>query len=80
MEQMNAQKEGIFLSTTKRFTPESLTFFVAIGGVTFNSMWLKSHGDPLAMERHILSLKDPIAHLSFYAFMAANGFYINFSH
>jgi hypothetical protein len=77
-EQSKASKDGVFLSTTKRFTPESLTFFIAIGGVTFNSMWIKSHGDPLAMERHILSLKDPIAHLSFYAFMQTQGFYMNF--
>ena len=76
--QVAAQKDGVFLSTTKRFTPESLTFFIAIGGVTFYSMWIKSHGDPLAMERHILSLKDPIAHLSFYTFMQTQGFYMDF--
>ncbi len=73
-----AQKDGVFLSTTKRFAPESLAFFIAIGGITFNSMWIKSHGDPLAMERHILSLKDPIAHLSFYTFMQTQGFYMDF--
>lgn len=78
IEQAKAQKDGVFWSTTKRFTPESLTFFIAIGGVTFNSMWIKSHGDPLAMERHILSIKDPIAHLSFYAFMQTQGFYMDF--
>lgn len=76
--QAAAQKDGVFLSTTKRFPVESLAFFVAIGGVTFNSMWIKSHGDPLAMERHILSLKDPIAHLSFYTFMQTQGFYMDF--
>ncbi len=78
LEQEKHAKDGQLLSTTKRFTPESMTFFVAIGAVTFNSIWIKSHGDPLAMERHILSLKDPIAHLSFYAFMVANGFYMDF--
>lgn len=67
-----------FFETNHRFTSETFTFFVAVGAVTFNSMWIKSHGDPLAMERHILSLKDPIAHVSFYAFMQANGFYTNF--
>ncbi len=77
-DQIIAQRDGVFLSTTKRFTPESLTFFIAIGAVTFNSMWIKSHGDPLAMERHILSLKDPVAHLSFYAFMQTQGFYMDF--
>lgn len=77
-EQAKAQKDGVFVSVNKRFTPESITFFIAIGGVTFNSMWIKAHGDPLAMERHILSLKDPIAHLSFYAFMQSQGFYMDF--
>jgi hypothetical protein len=77
-EQAKAQKEGVFISTTKRFAPESITFFIAIGAVTFNSMWIKSHGDPLALERHINSLKDPIAHLSFYAFMQTQGFYMDF--
>lgn len=76
--QQRAQRDGVFWSTTKRFTPESLTFFVAIGAVTFNAMWLKSHGDPLAMDRHLKSIKDPIAHLSFYAFMQTQGFYMNF--
>lgn len=78
LEQEKHQKDGWFKSTNKRFAPESMTFFAAIGLVTFNSMWIKSHGDPLAMERHILSLKDPIAHVSFYVFMVANGFYIDF--
>ena len=76
--QAAAQKDGVFISTNKRFAPESLAFFIAIGGVTFGSMWIKSHGDPLAMERHILSLKDPIAHLSFYTFMQTQGFYMDF--
>lgn len=77
LEHEQSEKDGWVKSTTKRFPKESMTFFFAIGAVTFNSMWIKSHGDPLAMERHILSLKDPIAHMSFYAFMMANGFYIN---
>ncbi|OFZ28681.1 MAG: hypothetical protein A2622_06230 [Bdellovibrionales bacterium RIFCSPHIGHO2_01_FULL_40_29] len=76
--QAKSKKDGVFLNTTYRFTPESLTFFVAIGLVTTSSMWIKSEGDPLAMERHILSLKDPIAHASFYAFMMTNGFYMDF--
>lgn len=78
LEHEKNQKDGWFKSTNKRFTPEYMTFFLAMGLVTYNSMWIKSHGDPLAMERHILSLKDPIAYLSFYSFMVANGFYIDF--
>lgn len=68
----------VFMSTTRRFAPETFAFFVASGAVTFNTMWIKSQGDPLAMERHIMSLKDPIAHISFYAFMQANGIFTNF--
>lgn len=76
-EQARAQRDGVFVSTTKRFAPESLTFFVAIGAVTFNTMWIRSHGDPLQMERHLASIKDPIAHISFYAFMQTQGFYMD---
>lgn len=68
----------VLVSTTERFVPETFAFFVASGAVTFNMMWIKSHGDPLEMERHIMSLKDPISHLSFYAFMQANGIFTNF--
>jgi hypothetical protein len=76
--QKRAAKDGVFISTTKRFAPESITFFIAMGAVTFNSMWIKAHGDPLALERQIMSLKDPIAHLSFYSFMQTQGYYMNF--
>ena len=64
--------------SVRRFSTETFTFFVAVGAVTYNSMWIKSHGDPLAMERHIMSLKDPVAHISFYAFMQSQGVFINF--
>jgi hypothetical protein len=77
-QQSTTTDNGVFLNTTKRFPKESLMFFVAIGGVTFNSMWIKSHGDPLALEKHIMSIKDPIAHLSFFAFMQSQGFYTDF--
>ena len=74
----NKTNKEVFVSTTKRFAPETFAFFVASGAVTFNAMWIKSHGDPMEMERHIMSLKDPIAHISFYAFMQANGLFTNF--
>lgn len=74
----NEIKRNVFTETTKRFGPETFTFFVAVGAVTYNTMWLKSGGDPLAMERHIKGLKDPLAHISFFAFMQANGHYSHF--
>ncbi|MBC7420905.1 MAG: hypothetical protein H7328_09265 [Bdellovibrio sp.] len=76
-EHAQTQKDGWYKSTTKRFVPESMTFFLATGLVVYETAWAKAHGDPLAMERHILSLKDPIASASFYAFMVANGFYMH---
>ncbi|AGH96544.1 hypothetical protein [Pseudobdellovibrio exovorus] len=76
--QAQNEKDGVFKSTTKRFPAESVSFFIAIGAVTFNSMWIKSHGDPTQMTRHLESIKDPIAHLSFYAFMQTQGFYMDF--
>ena len=76
--QLNKTRSEVFTSTTLRLAPETLSFFLANGAVTFNTMWMRAAGDPLAMERQIMSLKDPISHLSFYAFMQANGFYVNF--
>lgn len=77
-DQERSRREGVFVSTTRRFPVESISFFIAIGAVTFNSMWIKSHGNPTAMARHLESLRDPIAHLSFYAFMQTQGFYMDF--
>lgn len=75
-EQMKNQFNGPVVSATKRFGPESLTFFLANGLIITETMWSKGFSDPMAMERHILSLKDPVAHLSFYAFMQANGIFM----
>lgn len=77
-EQKKAQEDGVFKHTNKRFIPESMTFFIAGGWVYFNTLLIKTNGDPEMMIKHIESLKDPIAHVSFYAFMQANGFYIDF--
>ncbi len=76
-EHIQQQRDGWFKSANKRFSPETVTFFLATGMVIWASGLDKFHGDPLALERHILSLKDPIASASFYAFMQANGFYMN---
>lgn len=62
---------------TLKLTPETLTFFVLGGANTYSTMWIKSHGDPLAMQRQIESITDPVAHFSFWAFMAANGHYMS---
>lgn len=76
-EQIKNHIDGPIKSANKRFIPESFTFFLANGLILTESMIAHGYTDPLAMERHILSLKDPIANLSFYAFMQANGIYMN---
>lgn len=59
--------------TSFRFPIESGTFFIAIGSIIATEMIWNYGSDPLAMQRHFDSLQDPISHLSFYAFMTANG-------
>lgn len=56
------------------FGAQSVVFFVAIGAVQYLQLLTDYAADPLSMVKHLESLTDPIAHASFYAFMAANGF------
>lgn len=49
-------------------------FSGVIGLVIWQQLSFKYHENPLAMIQHLESLKDPIAHISFYTFMAMNGF------
>ena len=59
------------------FAPDSITFAIAGGLVYFTQLQLVTKSDPALMVKHIESLKDPIAHISFGAFMIANGIYID---
>lgn len=59
------------------FAPDSITFAIAGGLVYFTQLQLVTKSDPALMVKHIESLKDPIAHISFGAFMVANGIYID---
>lgn len=68
------ENRGVFKSTTMRLPKELITFTIAQGLIIAESMWSESHGDPMAMEKLILSLKDPLASFSFYSFMIANGY------
>jgi hypothetical protein len=71
--QKNApKKQGVFASTTKMFVPESATFFVGVGAVLYSQLVLNYANNPIAMEKHIESLADPISHLAFYNFMLVN--------
>lgn len=70
---------GWFKKTNIEFVPQSIAFFLAHGMVIYEEAWRTSGGDPLEMEKHILSLKDPVAQFSMYTFMQATGFYVHFS-
>ncbi|AZZ38061.1 hypothetical protein CIK05_15045 [Bdellovibrio sp. qaytius] len=59
------------------FAPDSITFAIAGGLVYFTQLQLITKSDPALMVKHLESLKDPIAHISFGAFMVANGIYID---
>ena len=76
--QARSEAEGPVLHSTKHVIPENMTFFIAAGGVNFLTMMMKTNSDPALMVKHVESLKDPIALMSFYSFMVANGVYINF--
>jgi hypothetical protein len=73
------QNVGWFKKTNLEFAPQSLAFFLAHGMVITAEAWEASGGDPLKMEKHIHSLKDPVAQLSMYVFMQATGFYVHFN-
>jgi hypothetical protein len=59
------------------FVPDSITFAIAGGLVYFTQLQIATKSDPALMVKHLESLKDPIAHISFGAFMVANGLYID---
>jgi hypothetical protein len=67
-------QKTIWGSTLKRFPTETLMFFVAIGVVNTANLLANYANNPLLMEQHLQSLKDPIGNLSFLAFMMANGY------
>jgi len=64
--------------TLTRFTKESAAFFVAIAAVQIEALIVDYSENPSALQAHLESLKDPIGHLSFYMFMAANGYTTDF--
>ncbi|MFN3455838.1 MAG: hypothetical protein ACK41T_12865, partial [Pseudobdellovibrio sp.] len=75
---MNKQQGShVVVNVTKRFPIDTMSFFLAGGAVFFTKMNIATGSNPLMMVQHIESLKDPIAHISFYAFMMANGIYID---
>lgn len=59
------------------FVPDSITFAIAGGAVYFAQLQTVTKSDPALMVKHLEALKDPIAHISFGAFMVANGLYID---
>ncbi|MFN9066594.1 MAG: hypothetical protein ACK5V3_05150, partial [Bdellovibrionales bacterium] len=55
------------------FPAQSALFFVAIGGVMMTQLMTDYAANPAAMFQHLESIKDPISHVAFFSFMAANG-------
>ncbi len=56
------------------FGAQSILFAGAIGGLMYLQLLTDYASDPLSMVKHLDSLTDPIAHMAFFSFMAANGF------
>ncbi len=63
-----------FSGSLHGFGAQSILFTGAIGAVMYWQLLTDYAADPLSMVRHLESLTDPIAHMAFYSFMAANGF------
>lgn len=57
----------------KRFPMEAFTFFVAIGAINFAKVVFDESNNPVLMQQHLNAQGDPIAQISFLAFMMANG-------
>lgn len=59
---------------TTRFPMETIMFFYSIGLINMGMMTYDYSHNPLIQEQHLQTLVDPIGHVSFYAFMIANGY------
>ena len=77
-EQLVAKEKGVFSHSLMKLPVDTFGFFVATGAINFMTMWNNAGGNPLLFQDQVLNLKDPIATLSFYSFMAANGYYSEF--
>lgn len=55
------------------FPTQSALFAVAIGAVMMSKLMTDYAANPAALQQHLDSLDDPLAHIAFYSFMAANG-------
>jgi hypothetical protein len=78
-DQLNAYKaessmkdRGTHVSFVK-FTNETAAFFVAIGAVQFQNLIIEFSDNPSGLAAHLNSVKDPIAHISFYMFLLSQG-------
>jgi|GEM_PF-4351121 len=55
------------------FPTQSALFAIAIGAVMMSKLMTDYAANPAALQQHLDSLDDPLAHIAFYSFMAANG-------
>ncbi|MBC7467070.1 MAG: hypothetical protein H7256_13860 [Bdellovibrio sp.] len=77
-EQALAKSRGVLKHSLIKLPVDTLGFFIATGAVNYISMWEKAGGNPMVFEDQVMNLTDPVATFSFYSFMVANGFYMNF--
>ncbi len=71
---MAFSKTGALLTveTLKRFPMEAFTFFLAIGTLNVQHLIFNYGDNPVLLQQHIESQKDPYSQLGFAAFMLAN--------
>ena len=73
-EHQNAKRLGLLTHSTLKMPIDAFGFFIATGAINFMTMWTRAEGNPLLFYEQIMSQKDPLTHISFYAFMLANGY------
>ncbi|MFZ3231867.1 MAG: hypothetical protein WA160_16795, partial [Pseudobdellovibrio sp.] len=77
-EQQLAKTQGIIKHSLIKLPVDTAGFFIATGAVNFMTMWTAAGTNPLLFQEQVENLKDPLATLSFYSFMVANGIFIDF--
>lgn len=56
-----------------KFARDTFLFSIAIGAVMAQQLWVDYGANPVSMQQHLESMKDPLGNLSFYGFIVANG-------
>jgi hypothetical protein len=73
MKTMKANSGPILASKVRHFPYEATAFFTAIGAINMYDLVFHHQNNPVIMKQFAESQLDPVTHVSFMAFMAANG-------